>query len=276
MSWIKISKEKEEQLKAVAQRFDDKTIDKLIKSGEVSSVVYDEKTDQMAIWRSRPTTIIDSKGVRRSVLKGKVTVLQGKGKNGGMMVPRAIEVTPKVRQIFRYICNGAQTPASITYGDLLGVAGGICTVVNSAIRLVATSMKIVKVTLWPPVAATGSNPSVSEINWIGANADQTPDMAYNETLPSGTATPGAIVIKPPKKSLAEDWFNNAVTLADVVFTLYTGQGTLIDLELEYTQPNGLLSTAITIATGALGVFYYLTLNHSGSKNIFPATLPNTT
>ena len=272
MSWVKIPNTPS---KAIEEHFG------LKKDVGGAIAAYDQKNDTMTmVLYNRATSIIDAKGVKRPLMKGRVVVLKGKkGKNGEVgppMVPRAIEVTPKVRQIFRYICNGSVTPASITYGDLLGMAGGICTVVNTTLRLIATSMRIIKIVVWPPAAATGSNPSVSELNWVGANADQTPDLAWNETLPSGSPTPGAIINKPPPKSLAEDWFNNAVTLADVVFTLYTGQGTLVDLEVEYTQPNGLLSSAITIATGVLGTFYYLCLNHSGSKNIFPATLPNTT
>jgi hypothetical protein len=228
---------------------------------------------EMVIARRR-MVIVDSKGLTRQLMIGPQKLI--KGKKGQVAIPPNIEITPKTRQIFRYIVNGNQSLAGITYGDVLGAAGGICTVVNSALRLVATSARIISITLWPVINPAGGNANPAEVAWVGANADQVPDTAYNETLPAGTTVPHAIKTRPPKMSLAADWFNNAVTLADVIFQLTCGQGSVLDLEIEYTQPNSLLSTAITIATGTLGVFYYLTLNHSGSKNIFPSTLPNTT
>lgn len=222
----------------------------------------------------RSRTLVDLRGVRRRLLVSRLALL--KGKKGRMALPPAIEITPRVRQTYRFIVNGNQSLVGITYGDVLGVAGGICTVANSSLRLVATSARVYSIAIWPVINTAGSNANSTEISWVGANADQAPDFAYNEVLPAGTTIPSAVRTRPPAKSLASDWFNNAVTLTDVLFQLTCGQGSVLDLDLEITFPNTLLSSAVTIATGTLGVFYYLTLNHSGTKNIFPSTLPNTT
>lgn len=281
-SWVKLPnavvKDLTREKNAVAQ--DGKLVKPTDSSFQIveDHLVVDKDEKGATVTRVRSRFIVDSKGAKRGVIYVQKALVK-KGRNGKtepISVPPNLQITPRTRQVFRYIVNGNQSGATITYGDLLGVAGGICTVVNTTLRLIATSMKILRVTIWPTNGSSGGNPSPAEIGWIGANADQTPDMAYNETLPAGSTIVHPVTSRPPPKSLASEWFDNAVTLADVLFNLTCAQGSILDIEVEYTQPNSLLSTAITIATGTLGVFYYLTLNHSGSKNIYPASLPNTT
>jgi hypothetical protein len=199
-------------------------------------------------------------------------------KNGGMGnvdIPRNLEITPKMKNIFRFVATAAVAPANITYGDVLGICGGVCSVTLTTLKLIATSARIIKIWAWPPANGVGSNPSTCELNWVAANSDQNPDFGYSEAIPSGMNVPHPIITTPPKNSLAADWFSNAVTLADVLFSIATGQGTVIDILMEYTTPNNFASTSITTTAAVLGTFYYLALNHSGAKTLTPAALPST-
>lgn len=196
------------------------------------------------------------------------------GQGSPPQLPLPLEITPRLRKVIRFFTESAVSAVGITYGDLFGIFGGICSVTNATLRPIATSVLLHSVTIFPNASTSATQ--TSEISWTGANADQTPDFSYNESLPANVVETHPVRAVPPKASLMADWFNNTVTASDIAFVLTLGSGTVLDVDVECTLPNNFSPVSLTIASGVLGTYYYLRLNHNGAKTITPVNLPTTT
>lgn len=193
-----------------------------------------------------------------------------KKKKGQMGLPPQIEVTPRLRQTFRFYINASISARPIILRDVFGALGGICSVANTTLKAWATSFRIVSLDMYMPNGGAG------EISWIVDNTDQGPDEAYDVTIPANISVTEGIHTSPPSRSVASDWVNIAGDLTDELFRVSSStSGAVLDMDVEYTLPNEFTAASITIAAGTLGVAYYLALDQSGSKAITAINRPTT-
>lgn len=187
-------------------------------------------------------------------------------------LPPSIPVSPVVRHTLRFYIGGAVSNRTITILDVFGALGGICTITNSVLTLVATSFRIHGVTLYPASGGLG------EIAWADTSSGAGPDQAHEAILPAGIAQTETVRSSPPAKSLASFWINVSAISANPLFRVTTSNsGHVLDLDVEYTFRNELSPVTVIIATGVLGVYYYLRLDQSsGAPRYFdPVDRPNT-
>lgn len=187
-----------------------------------------------------------------------------KGKAQANLPPmRNLAVT--VRHTFRFRSAGF-VAVSCSVTDLLGACGGICYTANSLLRTWASSVRVHKMTIWPDAAGEVT------INWATPVTGIEKDVMMNEDLPTGVTLTGAVVSKPPAKSLCGSWLQSSTAN---IFIVNSTAGCIMDVDLEFTLSATLLGTAITIATGTLGTIYYLALDGPSQNNLVPVGLVTT-
>jgi len=193
-----------------------------------------------------------------------------KKKSGKIGLPPQIEVTPRLRQTFRFYTTSSISARPITIRQIFGSLGGICTVVNSALRCFATSFRLMSLDMYLPNGGQG------ELSWVVDNTDQGPDESYDVTIPANISVSEGIHTSPPRWSVVADWVNAAADLTDEVFRVSCSTtGAVIDMDIEYTLPNDFTPTSITIAAGVLSTAYYLSLDQGGGNNITAINRPTT-
>jgi hypothetical protein len=184
------------------------------------------------------------------------------------MNPPQLNTNVRVSHKYRFTATAAQNGA-ITDSQLLGVCGGLCTVVNSVVTLMAESAKIRKVEVWSAPSAQGSN-STCSVDWVGYQ--NSPNIEESDTTLS-VAKNAHVVCSPPKSSLAAFWQKATGT---ALFTLVCPANSIVDITLDYILSDQEATlTSVAVATGVLGHIYYLALDGTTTHNLVPVSL-NTT
>jgi hypothetical protein len=205
-----------------------------------------------------------------AVVRGMNFPIMGKSspaKSAGGLPPR-LDLNPTKSQVYRFKTTAAET-AGVHVGDLLGVIGGVATVANSKIAAIASSVRLRKVTVWPPGSISTSASSVS-LEWAPGSSSQVPDDAVDRTIPLGITATGALSFVPPKMSLASFWITSADSTA-TVFLITAPAGAVIDVHLDYKISMSLEPLLITVATATLGNYYYLALDGAANNKYVPSS-----
>jgi len=218
-------------------------------------------------------TCVDGRGPSafKSSIPGKA--LSMKSKKGSSSLPPTLQVTPCVNHTFRF-ANPTAASVTISVGNIAGALGGICTVVNSKVTMVATSFKIRKITVWSSASSSAASNVV--LDWAAGSDNQVPDESKIRSIPEGITETGALVFMPPKNSLAGFWIIvTAGVVADGVFSLALPAGSIVDLLVDYRTSNVFPAQDATVIVGVLKTFYYLALDGPGSNKLPPLGLPTT-
>ncbi len=204
--------------------------------------------------------------------QGKPAVLS----KGQMDIPPALETTPKVHHRYRFRSTTALAGQSITFANLVGALGSICTVAATKVRTWASSIKIDWVKIWLPGNVTGG-PDYCFIDWAASgNINFVPDYSKIMTLPDGVSVTGHLTFAPPKESLASMWLNTAnLSASGAVLGITCPVGSIIDISMMYTLGNVSGGLDVTIASGSVGTIYYLALDGPSSNKLVPLGLPTT-
>ena len=215
----------------------------------------------------------DSKDEKKVVAV--VPALRTNGKPMGAMatLPPPIEATPRVKKTFRFAVSTNGTYQT-TLASLLGACGGTCTIANSKVQPWASSVRVRRLTVWPPGGATGN---YTFIDWASSgSAGFVPDTAKINIVPDGVVVSSALRFVPPKGSLAGNWLN-PVTLStsSILFGGTYKIGSIVDLDIEFTLSNVSEAGNITVAAATLGNIYYLALDGPSSNKIVPQGVPTT-
>jgi len=176
----------------------------------------------------------------------------GKSLKSGSL-PYKIDATPVCRHVFAF-SPGGSAAYSMTVQGLLNMCGGYISVVNSTFRPWASSVKIHKITIWPP-SQTGDY-SVSDIWWANGFSSFIPDKESIRPIPADITASAALEFTPPKDSLASNWLNANLTTTAVA-VVQSNAGAVIYIDVSFTLTNVNTSGSQTVATGALGQAYYL-------------------
>ncbi len=192
------------------------------------------------------------------------------GRSGKSSLPPAMNLTTTFRFRMLYQCTTA-TPSDVSVAQLLVLPGGICTVANTTLVAVCSSIKLRKITLWP--SAAGSTPDECYVNWLTSASGRTRDQQKLKILPDGITETGSVVFKPPKGTIASDWLTSAVS--GNVFTIYGATGTIALVDMVATLVNAQSSTTQTVATATLGAYYYPYLDGSTNHRWKPLAINST-
>jgi hypothetical protein len=205
--------------------------------------------------------------VKEPLKKGRKT-----GKSlGDMDLPPTIECTPLVRKhTFRFVATSTNGAAGVSAADVIGTLGTVCHITNSSVRPFCSSFRIKKVSLWSD--ANNSSDQNCSVSWALATGNQARDTESNRSLPAGVSVSGKVVSRPPRGTLASLW--QAASSANLMF-IGSNSGSVLDLDVEYTISNQIISAVQTVATGVLGQIYYLYLDGSTTHVWQPEGLPNT-
>jgi hypothetical protein len=189
---------------------------------------------------------------------------------GGMPNIPPIKSNIEFRHRYRFTSTSA-TPTALTGTSLLGAAGTMCTVANSVVCAVASSVKISNISIWTPPASQGS-PATCSVDWIGYQ--NSPDREVSDTSVS-VSTPAKVSTSPPRNSLAAFW---QLAGGTALCTLTAPVGSVIDVDLAliFNDDDGAVINQISVTTGTLGASYYLSLDPNGTHRYTPVSLNTTT
>jgi len=177
---------------------------------------------------------------------------RGKGKATTISLPPPLNPTPVCHHTFAF-SPGNSSGYSVTVQGLMNMCGGIVTVVNSTFSPWASSIKIKKITIWPP--AQGGDYAVSDVWWANGYSSAIPDMELIRPVPADITITAPTVFKPPKRSLASDWIN--ANGSGAVFVVQSNVGSVVYIDVTFTLSNLNQAATQAIASGVLGTKYYL-------------------
>jgi hypothetical protein len=199
------------------------------------------------------------------------TMKSFRGKQGsGGSLPPVIDTTARVSHVLRFAFNTAVTK-TITPQMIAGACGGVCTVVNSTFVFWASAIRVKRVTIWPSLVGSTSNSA--DVAWSTDGTNFAKDEFKIATLPIGVTNDKPVSSVPPTGTTAKFW--QASTSTASLFAVTAPAASVIDVSVEYTLSNALLSGTLGIATGALGTVYYLALDGPGSNTIRALGVPTT-
>lgn len=188
--------------------------------------------------------------------------------NQGGIKPPQIASNIVIDHVYRFVStSGAST--QITQANLLGIAGGVGTVANTTISLIANAVSVKKVSIWSPPSAQGQAVTCS-LEWTSLNGGRMIEVSDSSL---SVAVPAVVVSRPPKGSLASLWLGNT---ADGVFVITAPTGSIIDVHAVHVLEDA-AGANITYAAAAvtLGDTYWLPLD--GTTDLYtPVSLRTTT
>jgi hypothetical protein len=146
----------------------------------------------------------------------------------------------------------------------MGAAVGvICTVANTTVKLIASTYRIVKVTIWP---ATNSS-VVWDVNAASGSASEQAlnrESVKNSALPTGITVDQPTVWKPKKGTYLAMWQSCSDNGTDQLFAFSGGTGCVFDVHLVATigGATSVLASATTTSTVAVGAMGVMSLDTS--------------
>lgn len=161
-----------------------------------------------------------------------------------------IEITRTYR--FR---AAAATAQAVSAFDLLLAGGSVCTVVDTTMRSIFTSVKVHRVSMWAaPLSNVTTGGGAATVSILWNNAVTGSDIEDTDTSVTN-ALPAYISARPPADSNAAFWQNTDVAL----FTVEGPINTIVDVHMSLVVADGETGGAgVTISTDsfALGVVGY--------------------
>ena len=178
----------------------------------------------------------------------------------GSVVPEWFQANTVVRNIhLRFIMAAGATVQDqvINSNELILACGAVCTVANTTVQNIFTSVRLRKVEMWQPYDA-----SITGTTYISLQVDQTraPGTQFGATAASYDR-PAHIVFVPDPASFTGQWHN--VGGNDNLFSLTAQPGTTVDVwcDAVMSDPDTVTSTITKSATAAtLGRLYYAWLD----------------
>jgi len=220
------------------------------------------------------TTGLEGKGVvgkSLSVRNNRVGRRGGKARRsrfrGSRQVPR---LPPSIDRITVFGCvrrmaitNNASSQL-VTRGSLASIIGGVVTVANTTVSLVASSYKLNKIIVWP---AAGSTVTIDQL--IGGTAEQalSRESFPGSDMPTGITVDKPVVFVPSKSSYLSMWQVTGANPGDGLMNISGAAGAIMDIHLSVTLFSGVGSvcpTTPTTSTVPLGDFVYMPLD-TGNK-----------
>jgi hypothetical protein len=177
-----------------------------------------------------------------------------------------------VNHTYRFTSSSGNT-TFVTPVSMLCAAGSFTSVLNTSVVSIFGALKVKRVTVWAPPASQGAV-STCSIDWAGSGAASQGSLEVSDTTNS-VSTPAKISSAPPRGSLADFWQNAAQT--NSLFGLTAPVGSIIDVQLSLIfQDADNAPATTTVATAAIGVNYFLSLDPNATHRYVPVSLSTTT
>ncbi len=145
----------------------------------------------------------------------------------------------------------------------------MCTVANTTLRYLATSVRVHRVSVWSPPASQGAAATCT-LEWKTFQGDEYKEVS-DSTL--SVSRPAHISTKPPPGSLA--WLPMGVS-SSTCFDLTAPVGSIIDVQCTHVlNDTAVAGSSYAVGAGSLGVVYYLPLD-GGTDVYLPVGLNTTT
>lgn len=189
-------------------------------------------------------------------------------------LPPILNTTVRTNHVFRFRVNSTCNLTAVGLGGVLGAMGVVGKTATS-VSTIHSAARLRSIKVWMPAL---SSANTFFIDWVGTViAGITPDMSTETSVPDGVTITGCMTAKPPKGSLAREWLNagSLSSLAQAIFTVNSPAGAIIDFHVEGCISNTVATQTITVATAAVGTFYYLALDGPSSNKIIPQGLLTT-
>jgi hypothetical protein len=206
---------------------------------------------------------------KRGVRRARQNKSSGMQSRAARMAPQQISSNIVLRHTYRFVSTSGLGTA-LTPTSLLCAAGTMGVVVNTQVNSFFASVRIRRIVIYTPPASQGSNATCS-VDWVGFN--NSPNIEQSDTTVS-VAQPAIVSTSPPASSLASFW---QVAGTATLCTLTAPTGSIIDVSLDLILTDddaGTLANS-TVATAALGIVYYLSLDPNATHRYTPVSLTTT-
>jgi len=153
---------------------------------------------------------------------------------------------------------------------LAGACGCIGVSVNT-VYCFATAVRLKRITIWP--ASQGE----ATVYWAADSGTlfSQPDVTEDRSLPTGITVTAPLSVTPPAGSPAHMWHVPNVSSGVTICDISMSQGSILDLEVDFTLPVNELPLAFAVATAVPGTAYYLSMDGSTAHQITPLGRPTT-
>jgi len=234
------------------------------------------KKDPQEFSRSLTEQKTDSKVMEPVLLarQPRMRARRGRGKRSSRApsMPPTIDTVVTAHQVLRFTATSAAASLNITLANILMACGGICTIVNSTVASVASSVKLHKITIWPASTTAGAGQN-AEVLWPELG-NITRDESKSTAIPAGVTVSDVVMERPPRASQVAFW-NSSGGGGSTLFSLTCPAGSIVDVDLTWTLRNNIAGvTQAGYAAAALGSFYYARLDGVGGK-FLPLGVPTT-
>jgi len=153
---------------------------------------------------------------------------------------------------------------------LLGACGTICIAAGSLASCIASSVRLRRLTIWP--ASQGE----ASVYWAAQTGGLfgAPDLVTDESIPTGITVTKPLSVTPPAGSPASMWNTPTSGATTVTCDITVTQGSIIDVDLDYTMNVNITPLQLSIGASTLGAMYYLYLDGQTSHSLKPIGRPN--
>jgi len=186
-------------------------------------------------------------------------------------LPPMLDLVPQVHTVLRYQ-NVDSTAVNVSVASLLGACGTIGIVTNSAVRLLASAVKLHRITIWPANSAGSSD--YATLLWKPEGSTNIgKEVVKDLTMPTGISLTGPLSFVPPRGTLWANWLEYSTEQMCIIACT---AGAVVDVSVSWTQLCGTaLVQQATVATAVVGNPYYLALDGVTTHKYTPVLLPTT-
>jgi len=197
---------------------------------------------------------------------------RGRALRAPSKLPPDLDTVVKAHSVVRFTATAAASNVNVTTGTLLVSFGAICSIVNSTVVSVASTVKLHKITIWPATTSAGAGQQ-AEILWSDLGGI-TKDESKSRALPVGITATDVVIERPPKETQAAFWQSSSGASSNL-FAITCPAGSIIDVSATWTLRNNISGvTQAGYASATLAAFYYGRLDGVGGK-FLPLGVPTT-
>jgi len=205
----------------------------------------------------------------------RVTRKKGGGKGKAKRAPKlppSLDTVAVFHSVLRFTATSAASSTNVTVATLLVAGGSICTIANSTVTSVASSLKLHKITVWPATSTAGSGQQAEIL--FPELGNITRDESKSNAIPVGITVSDVVMVRPPAQTQQSFW-NSSGGGASTLFSITCPAGSIIDIDVTFCLRNNLAGvTQNGYAAASLGSFYYGRADGVGGK-FLPLGVPTT-
>jgi len=169
----------------------------------------------------------------------------------------------------RFSAMSSASQVSIADYMLLGICGTIATT-TTTVATIASTVRLRRITIWPDAGGEAT------IYWSPSpgTGDGQPDVAHDESIPTGITMDRPVTSVPPRNSLASFWRTPLTSSPVEIFKLTATSGSIIDVEVDFTVCRGIIPSVMSVTGAVVNSFYTFFLDGFSSHKLQPLATPS--